>query len=166
MLDRLNINSLYYAVMVKRAAKRAQQNTRNKMKTTINDTTVIVEMGGYDKHLHGEYLKASKKPFRVAYITLKTENPDWGDNVPEEANPEFNAKLITEHGGPDTIWQIAGDTFLVFVDIDMIDNISPKLKFSIVNRENDWDRQFADHNIEYAEQVLEEFADAVRYHEI
>ena len=136
------------------------------MKTTINDTVITVEMSGYDKHLHGEYLKGSKKPFRVAYITLKTINDEWGDIVPEEANPEVNAKLITEHGGPDTIWQTAGDTFLVFVDIDMIDNISPKLKFSIVNRENDWDRQFADHNIEYAEQVLEELADAIRYHEI
>lgn len=147
------------------------------MKTTINDTVVHIEMGGFDKHLHSEYLKYPEnynpdfhkkpaKPFRVAYITLKTINDEWGEVVPEHANEMFNAKLIPEHGGPDKIWQTAGDTFLAFVDVEMIDNISPRLRFSIVNREIDWEGQFANHSEDYAHSVLDELSDAIRYHEI
>ena len=104
--------------------------------TKIQDTQMIIEIGSFDKHLHGEYAKTNKltgeliKPFRFAYIDLITNN--WVDKL---------------H---------------VFVNIYMVDNITPELNFSVV-----WYNKLECSLSEsYINELLTDLAQEIKYNEV
>ncbi len=104
--------------------------------TKIQDTQMIIEIGSFDKHLHGEYAKTNKltgeliKPFRFAYIDLITNN--WVDKL---------------H---------------VFVNIYMVDNITPELNFSVV-----WYNKLECSLSEsYINELLRDLSQEIKYNEV
>ena len=119
------------------------------METTIeingtHSTQVTLEMTSVEKHTHDDIIGDKRKPFRVAYIHMLTD-------------------LGEKYSG-----RVEEDKMTALVNIDLIDGYSPKLVFDLV----DVDGTTADnvntyfHEVWYIEQVLEELADAIRYHEI
>lgn len=104
------------------------------MNTRIDSTLVTLEMDNYDKHLHGKY--STKAPYAVAYITLDSD---------ERYMPLEN-------------------DLLVFVNIRLVDNLSPKLVFTVMD--NNASDETGGYTGEYIDELLMQLADDIFYNEV
>ena len=121
------------------------------MKTVINNTVVTLEMTSFEEHTHDDLLVPiygrpdlePVKPFRVAYIHMITN-------------------LGEKYSG-----RVEEDKMTCLVNIEMIDGVSPKLVFDLVDVEPVADNvtTYA-HSVNDLENTLDDLADAIRYHEI
>jgi hypothetical protein len=115
------------------------------MKTTINNTEITLEMSSFEKHTHDAYLIHGPKPFRFAYITMRTET--------------FNDASDKARGH----WIIEETQIECFVNVYLTNNITPELRFEVVNVESG---NYDTHSVEDIEDTLAELTQAIKYHEI
>jgi|TARA_R110000823_G_scaffold20711_1_gene63156 hypothetical protein len=108
--------------------------------TKYEETNISIEMSTYETPTHDEYnpkYDKSIKPFRVAYINFDTLG--HGENL----NKTHTDKIIA------------------FVNIAMIDNITPQLIFKIVDFRVD---SFLSES--YMQEIVRELADGIKYNEV
>ena len=122
------------------------------IKIKLDDTYIDIELSSYDKHLHGKYSfrdalghkkyhAAQKKPYCVAYISLKSD---------EKFEPLRN-KLVA------------------FVNVKLMNYIEPALDFSVVEYDDDnvaSNNVTGGYSEAYIDEILAEFSDGIRYREI
>jgi hypothetical protein len=122
------------------------------MKFKLNDTYIDIELSNYDKHLHSKYsfkdalghkkyYAAQKKPYCVAYISLKSD---------ERFEP-------------------LRDKLVAFVNVKLMNYIEPALDFTVVEYDDDnvaSNNVTGGYSHKKIDELLSDLSDGIRYHEI
>jgi hypothetical protein len=116
------------------------------MRTLINDTYVTVELFNYEQHTDDKYCDTSPltgeliKPFALA-----------------------NIKLVSDERIEPTI-----DTLVCRVSIRLIDNLYPKMVFTVADKTEhlDNDEDMGGFTDDYIEELLEDLSQAIQYNEL
>ena len=116
------------------------------MKIKLDDTYIDIELSSYDKYLHSKYAYEDiygnvKKPYCVAYISLKSD---------ERFEP-------------------LRDKLVAFVNVKLMNYIEPALDFTVVEYDDDnvaSNNVTGGYSEDKIDELLRDLSDGIRYHEI